>query len=80
MWHPTGHSKTPKHHDLSIRAARGALEQSGLAPEDLDLIITGTLTPDYLLPSTSCLIQDALGAKNAGAFDLGAACTGFLSM
>jgi len=65
--------------DLCVQAARGALERAGVGPEDLDLIVTGTLTPDYLLPSTSCLIQHGLGAVNAGAFDLGAACTGFLS-
>jgi len=65
--------------DLSERAARQALETSGVAPEDIDLIVTGTLTPDYLLPSTSCLLQERLGLGNAGAFDVAAACTGFLS-
>jgi len=65
--------------DLSLEAARRALEAAGIQPSDLDLIVLGTLTPDYLLPSTACLVQDRLGAKNAGAFDCNAACTGFLT-
>jgi len=65
--------------DLSLAAARQALDRAGLEPEDLDLIVLGTLTPDYLMPSTACLVQTALGAKNAGAFDVAAACTGFLT-
>jgi 3-oxoacyl-[acyl-carrier-protein] synthase-3 len=65
--------------DLSIEAAKRALEAAGVRPEDLDLIIVGTLSPDFLLPSTACLVQDRIGAKNAGAFDCNAACTGFLT-
>jgi 3-oxoacyl-[acyl-carrier-protein] synthase-3 len=65
--------------DLALEAARRACEASGIRPEELDLIVLGTLTPDYLLPSTACLVQDRLGAKNAGAFDVGSACTGFLT-
>jgi len=65
--------------DLALEAAKRALEAAELAPEDIDLIVVGTLTPDHLLPSTACLIQKALGAKNAGAFDVNAACTGFLT-
>lgn len=65
--------------DLAVIAGKRALESAGLAPEDLDLVIVGTLTPDYLLPSTACLVQDRLGAKRAGAFDCNAACTGFLT-
>lgn len=65
--------------DLSIDAARKALDAAGIGPEDLDLIVLGTLTPDYLMPSTACLVQDALGAGRAGAFDVAAACTGFLT-
>ena len=65
--------------DLSLHACRKALDQSGIDAVDIDLVITGTLTPDYLLPSTSVLIQDQLGATNAGAFDVSSACTGFLS-
>ena len=65
--------------DLSLEASKRALDAAGLQPEDLDLIVLGTLTPDFLLPSTACLVQDRLGAKNAGAFDCNAACTGFLT-
>jgi 3-oxoacyl-[acyl-carrier-protein] synthase-3 len=65
--------------DLSLEAGRRALEAAGIQPEDLDLIVLGTLTPDFLLPSTACLVQDKLGAKNAGAFDCNSACTGFLT-
>lgn len=63
---------------MAIRAARQALERADLAPFGLDLIIAATATPDYLFPATACLIQDALGAIHAGAFDLQAACSGFL--
>jgi 3-oxoacyl-[acyl-carrier-protein] synthase-3 len=64
--------------DLAIAAGREALERSGTKPEDLCLIVVGTVTGDYPFPSTSCLVQEALGAKNAGAFDVGAACAGFI--
>ena len=65
--------------DLSIIAAQRAMEDAGLDPKDLDLVVLGTLTPDYLLPSTACLVQNALGAENAGAFDVASACTGYLT-
>ena len=65
--------------DMCIAAGRMALDAAGVKPEELDLIIVGTLTPDYLLPACSCLVQDRIGAKNAGAFDVSAACTGFLT-
>lgn len=65
--------------DLSLVAAKRACEAAGIRPEDLDLIIVGTLTPDFQLPSTACLVQAGLGAVNAGAFDVAAACTGFLT-
>lgn len=64
--------------DLALPAARAALDAAGVAPEDLDLIICCTICGDYLFPSTGSLIQDRLGAKNAGAFDLNAACSGFM--
>ncbi len=64
--------------DLATPAARRALESAGLDAGDLDLIIVGTATPDMLFPSTACLLQSNLGAKNAVAFDLSAACSGFL--
>ncbi|HED66210.1 MAG TPA: ketoacyl-ACP synthase III [Planctomycetes bacterium] len=65
--------------DLCVHAANRALEDAGIGPEDLDLIVVGTLTPDYPLPSAACLIQDRIGAKRAGAFDVAAACTGFMT-
>ena len=65
--------------DLCVEAARQALEMAKLDPRQLDLIILGTLTPDFLLPSSSAIVQHRIGAINAGAFDVGAACTGFLT-
>ena len=47
-------------------------------PREIDLIIVATATPDYLMPSTACLVQNALGAMHAGAFDLNAGCSGFV--
>jgi 3-oxoacyl-[acyl-carrier-protein] synthase-3 len=64
---------------LGTGAARMALETAGLDPDDLDLIICATVTPDGMFPATASLIQDALGAHRAGAFDINAACVGFLS-
>jgi len=63
---------------LALRAAQAALEVADLDPVRLDLIIVATVTPDYLLPSTACLLQDALGAEKAAAFDLSAGCSGFV--
>jgi 3-oxoacyl-[acyl-carrier-protein] synthase III len=64
--------------DLAFVAARRALDHAGLAPADLDLVIVATVTPDMLFPSVSSIVQDRLGATRAGAFDLGAACSGFI--
>ena len=64
--------------DLSTAAARKALEQAGMSPADLDLIIVATITPDTLTPATACYVQASLGAKAAMAFDVSAACSGFL--
>lgn len=64
--------------DLATAAARSALEQAGITPDDVDLIIVATATPDRLAPSTACIVQDKLGAYNAAAFDIGAVCSGFL--
>lgn len=64
--------------DLATKAAERALEMAGVAPTDLDLIIVGTITGDYPWPATACIVQSNLGATNAGAFDLSAACSGFL--
>ncbi|HEX4825722.1 MAG TPA: beta-ketoacyl-ACP synthase III [Candidatus Polarisedimenticolaceae bacterium] len=64
--------------DLGVVAALRALEAAGLAAKDIDLIICATYTPDMAFPSTACLIQDRIGAKPAAAFDLQAACSGFV--
>jgi 3-oxoacyl-[acyl-carrier-protein] synthase-3 len=55
-----------------------AIATAGLKPEDIDLILVGTLTPDYVMPSTGALVKDAIGARNASAMDLYAACSGFV--
>ena len=65
-------------HQLGIEASKKALADAGIEPEELDLIIVATDTPDYLTPSMACLIQRGLSADNAAAFDLNAACTGFV--
>lgn len=64
--------------DLGTEAARAALKDANLNPEDIDLVIVATATPDHAFPSTACIIQDKLGLKNAAAFDLSAACSGFV--
>ena len=63
---------------LGAKAAEKALEQSGIAAEEIELIIVATITPDTLTPATACYVQEQLGAKNAVAFDVSAACSGFL--
>ena len=63
--------------DLALRAAQQALERAGKKPEDVDLIILGTDSPDYITPATSVVLQAKLGAKNAGTFDVGCACASF---
>ena len=63
---------------FAVEASRKALENARLDPSDIDLIICATVSPDQILPSTGCLIQAELGANNAAAFDLAAACSGFL--
>lgn len=64
--------------ELAATAAKIALERASLRPEDIDLLIVATVTPDQPLPSTACLVQARLNACNAAAFDLAAGCTGFL--
>lgn len=64
--------------EMGAEAARIAMERAGVEPGEVDLILVSTATPDRLLPSTACDIQAILGASNAAAFDLSAACSGFL--
>lgn len=64
--------------ELCIRAALNALEAAGLEAHDIDIIIVATTTPDFALPSTACLVQAGIGAENAFAFDVSAACSGFI--
>ena len=64
--------------DLSIKAALSAIEDAKITSGDLDLIITATVTPDMVFPSSSCMIQKNIGAHKAAAFDVAAACSGFI--
>ncbi|MBI4356215.1 MAG: ketoacyl-ACP synthase III [Candidatus Omnitrophica bacterium] len=64
--------------DLAAPAALEAIKAAGLRPDEIELIVTGTTTPDTLCPSASCVIQDKVGAKRAGCFDVNAACAGFV--
>ena len=64
--------------DLAIAASRAALADAGVTPDQVDLVICATITADNTLPSTACWIQDRLGCKRAGAFDLTAACSGHI--
>lgn len=64
--------------ELGYLAAKQAIEDAKLSPEDIDLIIVATITPDYSTPSMSCIIQNKLNAYKAAAFDINAACTGFV--
>ncbi|MEE1013714.1 MAG: beta-ketoacyl-ACP synthase III [Clostridia bacterium] len=64
--------------DLATKAAEQALQNAGLEPEEIDLIVLASVTPDMYTPSTACMVQKNLGAVNAVAFDMNAACTGFV--
>lgn len=64
--------------DMAAQAAKNALDQSGVKPEEIDLIITATVSSEYSMPSVACMVQGKIGAKNAFAFDLQAACSGFV--
>ncbi len=64
--------------DLSTHVAKKLLEKRGIKPEQIDIIIIGTVTPDHLTPSTAAIVQNNINAQNAWAFDLSAACSGFL--
>ncbi|HEX7251060.1 MAG TPA: beta-ketoacyl-ACP synthase III [Burkholderiales bacterium] len=64
--------------DLALEASRRALQAAGVAAAELDLILVATSTPDYIFPSTACLLQDRLGVKGSAAFDVQAVCSGFV--
>ncbi|NLJ40976.1 MAG: ketoacyl-ACP synthase III [Clostridiales bacterium] len=64
--------------DMAVIAAKRAMKESGLAPEEIDLILVATVTPDNNVPSTACIVQYSIGAVNAAAFDINAACSGFI--
>jgi 3-oxoacyl-[acyl-carrier-protein] synthase-3 len=64
--------------DLALEASRRALESAGVSAGELDLILVATSTPDYVFPSTACLLQDKLGTKGCAAFDVQAVCSGFV--
>ncbi|MGI9234718.1 MAG: beta-ketoacyl-ACP synthase III, partial [Woeseiaceae bacterium] len=63
---------------MGLIAAQRAMEMAGVGPEDIDLIVVGTATPDKIFPATACIIQRQLGAKGCPAFDVSAACSGFI--
>ena len=63
---------------FAVQAAKSALTMAAVAAEDIDLILVATVTPDFPFPATACIVQHELGAKNAAAFDLTAACSGFI--
>lgn len=63
---------------LAIAAARKAIAQAEIDPDEIDLILVATITPDMVFPATACLVQHALGAKHAGTLDIEAACSGFI--
>lgn len=64
--------------DLAFLAGKKAIKDAGVKPEEIDLIIVATATPDMMFPATACIVQEKLGALNASAFDLEAGCTGFI--
>lgn len=64
--------------DMAAFAAKDALEMANLKPQDIDMIIMATVTPDHIMPNTACVLQEKLGCKNVMSFDLSAACTGFV--
>ena len=65
--------------DMAAKASKLAIERAGLAKEDIDLVVCATVTPDYFnMPATACLVSDKIGIKNVQAFDISAACSGFV--
>ena len=65
--------------DIAVKAAQNAIEDANIKPEDIDLILLATVTPDYFTPSCACVVQGAIGAVNAAAFDINAACSSFIT-
>ena len=66
--------------DMAVIACQKALDDAGVPPEDVDILIAATVTPDYRLPSQACIIQNKHGAHNASAFDIVAACAGYINV
>jgi len=64
--------------DLAVQAARNAMQKAGISPDEIDVVIVATVTPEMFFPSTACLVQKELKLKNAFAFDISAACSGFI--
>ena len=64
--------------DMAYRAAQAALDASGIYPEELDMILVATATPDRSFPSVACVLQEKIGAKHCAAIDISAACSGFI--
>lgn len=64
--------------DMAVHASQRALEAAGISADEIDLVIVATTTPDSILPSTACILQDKLGIKNGSAFDIQAVCSGFV--
>ncbi|ADQ46397.1 3-oxoacyl-(acyl-carrier-protein) synthase III [Caldicellulosiruptor kronotskyensis 2002] len=64
--------------DLAVQAARNAMQKAGILPDEIDLVVVATVTPEMFFPSTACLVQKELKLKNAFAFDISAACSGFI--
>jgi len=71
-------SVTENNSELAVNAAKAALESASVSADEIDLIIVATMTPDAYFPSTAAIVQGLLGAKNATAFDISAACSGFV--
>ena len=65
---------------MGIEASKKAIEDAGLSPKDIDLILVSTCSPDFCYPSMACLVQKGIGADNAAAFDVNSACTGFITI
>lgn len=64
--------------DIALIACQRAIENAGMKPEDIDLLIVGTISPDYICPSTACILQAKLGLRNIACLDINAACSGFI--